>query len=150
MALTLGGIAIKPRVTLRQDQVVLAVPPDDVLVHLRERFSQGPGVVAADSNRVVRHFSGRAGPFPYRTVEIVSFEPGAITFEHLQGPFAACHERFDLTLTSTDTRLTHSGSFRLRGGIWTWPLAVGPIKRAFEDHVAEHLRRLRDELAPTN
>lgn len=106
-------------------------------------------MIAGDDRRVVRRFSGRAGRLTYATVEIVGFEADAITFEHLRGPFAACHERFDLTSTATGSRVTHSGTFTLRGGLWTWPFAVLVVRRAFERHVREHLVGLRGELATT-
>jgi len=147
VAATLVGLAVKPRVHLREDHVLFAAPPDTVLAHFRARFADDPEVIAADADRLVRRFQGRAGPFPYRTVEIVGFESGAVTFEHLRGPFATGHERFDLTPSGAGTRLTHRGTFRLKGGLWTWPLAVGPVRRAFEAHVLAHLQTLQAEWA---
>ena len=69
-----------------------------------------------------------------------------VTFEHLAGPFQSCHERFDLSATNTGSTVTHTGTFQLRGGIWTAALAVGPVKQAFEHHVQSHLQALSAEL----
>lgn len=138
---------VRPRIALAEDSVVLGRPPADVVELFRSRMRSGPEVVAASEDAVVRSFSGRAGAFPYHTVEIVRFEATAVTFEHLRGPFATCDERFDLTPTGDGSRLTHSGTFTLRGGLFTWPLAVGPVKRAFERHVQEHMADMADELA---
>ena len=145
-AATLIALGVRRDVTLREDSVVLPVTPEHALAQMRARFTSGPDVIAADADCLVRRFSGRAGPYSYRTVELVTFEPESITFEHLRGPFVTCHERFELSRTSLGARLTHSGSFRVRGGLWTLALAAGPIRRAFEEHVGEHLEHLRAEL----
>lgn len=79
-------------------------------------------------------------------MELVKWETDAITFEHLAGPFTECHERFEVTPCSTGTQVTHTGSFRLRGGLWTALLAIGPVKRAFEANVHRHLDALATEL----
>ncbi len=142
---TAAATVLRPQVSLREDVVVLPGPPDEVIARLRNRLRSDDRVLAGDEHRAVCRFDGRAGVFPYHTIEVVTFELEAVTFEHLRGPFASCHERFDLSRTGGGSVLTHSGTFRLRGGLWTWPLAVGPVKRAFEHHVRTHLEQLRDE-----
>jgi hypothetical protein len=42
---------------------------------------------------------------------------------------------------------THSGSFSLRGGLWTAALAICPVKKAFETHVRGHFDALVVEFA---
>lgn len=142
------ALVVRPRVELAVDTVHIAASPSIVITDLTRRMSDGPDVIAADDHRVVRRFAGTAGRFRYRTVEIVSFEDDAVTFEHLRGPFAECRERFQLTPEGAGTRLTHSGSFRLRGGLWLWPLALWGIRPAFEHHVRHHLDQMSVELAP--
>jgi len=141
-------LAVRPKVQLAEDVVTIAVSPDDLLAEFRRRFAEDPDeILAMDEHRIVRRFAGKEGPYSFRTVELVTWEDGAITFEHLAGPFAECHERFEVTACPTGTQVTHTGSFRLRGGLWTALLAIGPVKRAFEVHVHRHLDALATELA---
>jgi hypothetical protein len=144
----LAGLVWGPTVRLRDDHVDVGATQQELLEELREHFADSPEqVLAADGRHIVRRFAGRAGPFPYRTVELVTFEDDAITFEHLAGPFRHCHERFQLSTTPSGTRLTHTGHFVLRGGLWTALLALGPVKSAFEAHVHHHLRELPARLS---
>lgn len=141
----IAGLAARPKVDLAVDAVEIELPPDAVVQHFRDRMGSGSDVIAASDDRVVRRFRGRAGRFRYATVEVVTFGRASITFEHLQGPFASCSERFDAAPSGAGTILTHSGSFALRGGVFTWPLARTAVKRAFEAHVHEHMRVLAAE-----
>jgi len=140
----LAGLAVRPTVTLTPESVDVDLPPDGVVSSFRDRMSSGTDVIAA-GDRVVRRFSGRAGPFRYSTVEVVAFTPTSVTFDHLRGPFASCSERFDVTPRGTGATLTHSGTFALRGGLYTWPLARTAVKWAFERHVSDHMRQLAGE-----
>ena len=137
------GFRWAPTVTLRRDDVSIDAPPAVVVAELRKRFSSDENsILVGGGERLVRRFEGTAGRFSYHTVELVIFEPDGVTFEHLAGPFKSCHERFDLRATDTGSTITHTGSFRLRGGVWTAALAAGPVKHAFEHHVQLHLRAL--------
>ena len=139
----LVGLLWGPVVHLRDDHVEVGATRQELLDGLREHFVDSPEhVLVADDRHVVRRFAGRAGLFPYRTVELVTFEDDSITFEHLAGLFRHCHERFQLSATVSGTRLTHTGNFVLRGGLWTALLALGPVRSAFEAHVHHHLRQL--------
>lgn len=144
---TLAGMWLRPSVTLRPDRVLIAATPHEIREHLRARFAEGPDVLAATPQRVVRRFAGRAGAFRYRTTELVTFDESAISFSHLAGPFAACDERFDFHLDGESTALEHTGTFRLRGGVWTWAIFAIPVRRAFEAHVGHHLDQLALELS---
>jgi len=145
---TAVGLRVRPTVTLVEERVEVARAPHDVIRTFRDRMSAGDGVIAADRDRVVRGFSGVAGRFRYDTVEVVSFAETSVTFEHLRGPFATCRERFDAIPSGTGTLLTHSGTFALRGGLFTWPLARTAVKRAFEEHVREHMVLLAEHVDP--
>lgn len=141
-------LAVRPKVQLAHDEVDIAVSTEDLLAEFRRRFAQSPDdILAMEEHRLVRRFAGTEGRYSFRTVELVTYENDAITFEHIAGPFSECHERFEFTACPTGTRVTHTGSFRLRGGLWTALLAVGPVKRAFETHVHRHLEALATELA---
>lgn len=143
----LVGMKIRLGVRLAEDVVVVDVAPGELVERFRSRISDGPDVLAAERERLVRRFRGRAGHFRYETVESVTFDPTAILFEHLAGPFARCRETFSLEhVDGGRTRITHAGTFVLRGGLWTWPLARTAVKQAFERHVHEHLTLLRDEV----
>ena len=140
---SIGALFIRPRVQLAEDSVEIGLPVDQVLSDMRERFASNPeDILAMEPNRMVRRFSGSEGQFSYETVEVVRFEDDAVTFEHIAGPFAECNERFQLTEIAGGTRLTHTGYFRLRGGLWMAPLAMGPVKKAFENHVNGHFQTM--------
>lgn len=106
-AATLAATAVRPNVSLDVDQVYLDRSPPDVLAHLRERLARSADVIADSGERAVYRFCGKAGRFSYVTIELITFEPAAISFEHLRGPFATCNERFELSPTVTGSRLTH-------------------------------------------
>jgi hypothetical protein len=142
---TAAALRLRPTITLTDERVEVDRSPDEVIRAFRDRMTSGDEVIAAGGDRVVRRFSGEAGRFRYDTVEVVSFEPMSITFEHLRGPFSRCRERFDAAPHGGGTTLTHSGSFALRGGLFTWPLACTAVKRAFERHVREHMQLLVGE-----
>ena len=142
---SIGALFVRPRVELAEDSVDIGLPLERVLADMRERFASSPeDILAMEPNRMVRRFSGSEGKFSYKTVEVVRFENDAVTFEHIAGPFAECNERFQLTEIPGGTRLTHTGYFRLRGGLWTAPLAVGPVKKAFENHVNGHFQTMAE------
>jgi hypothetical protein len=137
-----------PTVTLAEDTVVIEASPGQLVGRFRERLGAGDEVIVAQQDRVVRRFHGQAGRFRYHTIEVVTFGPSWITFEHLDGPFARCAELFEFARRTTGTSVSHSGTYALRGGLWTWPLARTAVKSAFERHVHEHLTTLCDEFAP--
>lgn len=146
---TLAGLNMGPTVTLRPDEIDIAIAPDELLENFRARFGAAKDqIIAADGDRIVRRFEGKAGPFPYRTVELVTYDAHGITFEHVAGPFSQCHERFSFESIPTGTRVIHTGTFRLRGGLWTAPLAVTGVRRAFETHVRQHLEALAKDRQP--
>lgn len=144
---TLAGVTIGPTVTLRADTIDIAVTPAELLDNFRARFGAAKNeIIANDGDRLVRRFEGKAGPFPYCTLELVTYHADGITFDHLAGPFSRCHERFSFERGTTGTRVIHTGNFRLRGGIWTAPLALTGVRRAFETHVRQHLETLATEM----
>jgi hypothetical protein len=142
-----AGLRFRPSVTLRPDRVEIAAAPDTIIELLQARFRDGPDVVVASEDRLVRRFAGRAGLFPYRTTELIAFAPDGVTFDHLAGPFATCHERFHIHPHGATTTLEHTGDFALRGGLWTFALFAAPVRNAFEAHVRHHLHQLAAELA---
>lgn len=143
---SIGALFLRPRVELAEDSVDVGLPLDELLVIFKERFASSPDdILAMEDTRLVRRFSGTEGQFSFNTIELVSYEDDAVTFEHLAGPFAECEERFQLTPIDGGTRLTHTGHFRLRGGLWTTPLALGPAKKAFENHVNGHFQTLANK-----
>ncbi len=140
---SIGALFVRPRVELDEDSVDVGLEPDQLLADMKERFANSPDdILAMEPDRLVRRFAGSEGKFSYKTVEVVRYEDDAITFEHIAGPFAECEERFQLTPIPSGTRLTHTGHFRLRGGLWTLLLAIGPVKKAFETHVHGHFENL--------
>jgi len=143
---SIGATFVRPRVDLADDSVAVGLTPGEVLEGMRERFAADEDqVLASEPDRLVRRFSGSEGRFSYETIEVVRFTDDSVTFEHLAGPFAECRETFQMTEIPGGTRFTHSGYFRLRGGLWTLPLARGPVKAAFENHVRGHMQNLASE-----
>lgn len=143
--ISLACMSVAPTVRLAPESVRVAISPTDVIAQFRTWMGDGTDVVAAGGDTVVRRFSGQAGHFRYSTVEVVTFGPTWLTFEHLKGPFKSCSERYEAAPTSDGTQLTHTGTFALRGGLFTWPLARAAVKRAFEQHVRDHMQALRLE-----
>lgn len=129
-------------IRLTSEEVVVRAEPGDVLAQFRGHLAENSEAIAAAEHCVVSRFSGRAGWFRYRTVELVTFESDAVTFEHLRGPFASCHERFELASAPTGTRVTHTGTFALRGGLWSWPFGLSVVKPVFEAHVRSHMQQM--------
>ena len=148
-AASVAALFVRPRIDLARDSIEVQASPDELLETFRKRFGDSPDdILAIEHDRLVRRFSGSEGPFTFNTVEVIRYEKDAITFEHLAGPFSECTERFEFVATESDTTmLTHSGSFALRGGLWTAPLAVGPVKKAFEAHVRGHFENLAADFA---
>jgi len=141
-AFAAGTVAVHREIDLADGEVMLAAEPDQVLDGLRDTWSQGPDVVARSANGVVRRFRGSAGRFRYESIERVEFEAGAVTFEHLRGPFRSCRERIEVTPSGDGSRLTHSGAFAMRGGLAGWVLGRTMVKQSFERHVREHLGQM--------
>jgi hypothetical protein len=147
---SIAALAARPRVELARDSVDVALSPDELIEVFRGRFADSSDdILAIEHDRLVRRFAGTEGPFKFKTVEVVRYEDYAITFEHLAGPFYECNERFEFEATPSGTLLTHTGSFRLRGGLWTAGFAIGPVKKAFESHVHGHFQNLASELSAT-
>ena len=141
-----GATFVRPRIKLDEDSVEVGLAPAEMLAGLRDRFAASPDdILASEPDRMVRRFAGSEGRFSYKTVEVVRFSETAVTFEHIAGPFSECNEEFQLTEIPGGTRLTHTGTFRLRGGLWTLPLAAGPVKKAFESHVRGHFETMAAE-----
>lgn len=138
---------VKRSVALRRQEIQLDTDAKVALARLRETLGGGPDVIAAEDQQVVRRFAGSAGPFRYATIELLTFDDGGISFEHLQGPFAACRECFDLLPAQPGALLVHSGSFSLRGGLWGWLLGIAVVRPAFDSHVREHMLELRAQFA---
>jgi hypothetical protein len=148
---SIAALNLRPRVQLARENIEVSATTEELIETFRERFAESPDeILAIERDRLVRRFSGAEGPFKFNTVEVVRYEPTAITFEHLAGPFAECLERFEFTAMPSGSRLTHTGSYRLRGGLWTAALAFGPVKKAFESHVRGHFENLADEFATAN
>lgn len=110
------------------------------MTRFREQMEAGAEVVAAGQDRIVARFSGRAGVFRYRTVEVVTFGPDGVAFEHLRGPFRDCHERFMVEPAERGgSVVTHEGSLTMRWGLLGWLLGAIVVRRTFEGHVARHM-----------
>lgn len=134
---------IRRTIVLRRDEVHAQAAPEDVFERLRTQMLASGDVVAGDSGGAVVRFSGRAGPFRYRTVEAVHFSGTTATFEHLNGPFDQCRETIRVGPGErAGTEVTHDGELVMRGGLIGWCFGIAVVRPLFERHVADHLRAL--------
>lgn len=107
---------------------------------IRQHFESG-NVLVRDGDRLVARFGGNAGPFGFRTVELITFAVSEVTFEHLGGTFQACWERFAVEPADQGrARLAHEGWFVMRGGLWGWLLGLMAVRRLFVQHVEQAMR----------
>jgi hypothetical protein len=136
---------IRPTITLRRDEVRSAAAADEVVDRLRTRMLGDGDVVAADGEGAVVRFPGRAGPFRYRTVEVVRFSDSRVTFQHLEGPFHRCRETIDVEPDGGGATIAHEGELAMRGGLIGWLFGLALVRPLFERHVADHLRALADD-----
>ncbi len=140
-------LVVRPEVKLRSERVSVALGPQEVMESMRGRFESNPDVIVSGRDGIVARFAGRAGPFSYRTTEVVSFDPGGVGFDHITGPFASCTERFEVTGSGRASEIEHNGRFVMRGGLLGWVLGIGPVRQAFENHVGQHMRQMAVDLA---
>ena len=132
-------------IVLRPHTVEVRASRERVVARLREKLGSGD-LLLASGDAFVARFSGRAGVFRYATVELVTFTPDEVRFEHLGGTFVSCSERFLLREAEGRTQLVHLGEFRLRGGLVAWLLAGRAVRSGFEVYVAQQLDALASEL----
>lgn len=131
-------LTFRPAVSLRETALAVDAGNELVLRHLQATLGVGADVLAHGKRRVIRRFTGAAGPFPHATVELVDFDHSSVSFEHLRGPFAACQERIDVQATPAGSLLVHTGRFSIHGGLCGL-LGIVVVRPAFEEHVREHL-----------
>jgi hypothetical protein len=122
----------------------------DVVARFRRKILEQPDVESLGPDEVVARFAGRAGPFSYRTREAVRFNGHAVTFEHLDGPFQSCAERFIVRDSAGGATVAHEGTFTMRGGLAGWVLGVVVIRPLFERLVADELTRMAAQGATAN
>ncbi|HYZ98259.1 MAG TPA: hypothetical protein VE575_05870 [Acidimicrobiales bacterium] len=143
-----GAFLARPVVRLRPHTVRSDAPPSVTLDGFRQQLEAGGDLVAGDGDCVVARFAGEAGIFRYRTVELVAFRSDAVTFEHLDGPFRECHERFRVEpAPDGGSVVTHEGTFTMRMGLAGWLLGVVAVRPTFERHVAAHMASLSERSA---
>lgn len=138
---------MRPSIPFRPHAVVVPGTPAELIAEMRSRLQSGD-VLLDGGDRLLARFSGRAGPFRYRTLELVSFAPGEVHFEHLGGSLHACGELFAFRDEGGRTRVVHSGSFTMRGGLLGWALGLAVVRRLFEAHVTEHIASLASAARP--
>ena len=138
---------VRPSLTLRDHTVRFpGLSPADVIDRFRARLDLHPDVVAAGDDTIVARFEGKAGPMPYRTLEVVGLETDRVTFEHLRGPFIRCDEAFEVRAAGDGSDVTHVGSFTMRGGVVGWLLGRIWIRGLFERHVAAELTKMSTDM----
>jgi hypothetical protein len=77
-------LAVRLKVQLAEDEVDIGASPGDLLADFRRRFARSPDdILVMEEGRLVRSFAGNEGPFAFHTVELVTYEPNAITLSTL-------------------------------------------------------------------
>lgn len=71
-----------------------------------------------------------------------------MTFDHLSGPFADCHEVIEVREAAGGCQLVHTGAFTMRAGVLGWFLGLLLVRPAFERHVRDHLLDIRSQRRP--
>ena len=143
VVLVLGSWLVRPSIDLGCDSVAFpGESPNDIMSRFRERLGNKSDIVAAEQDRMVAHFAGKAGPVPYKTLEIVGFEKQRVSFEHLTGPFLACTEAFEIDGSEEGSSVTHAGQFTMRGGLLGWVLGRLWVLRLFRQHVKTELEQM--------
>lgn len=137
-ALCLAALGVRPSVALRRFEVTFDCSPAEA-VEAFERKLLETAVESSRPGEVVARFEGRAGPFSYRTREVVRFTDRAVAFEHLQGPFRSCAERFVIASNGSSTTVAHEGTFTMHGGLLGWLLGIAVVRPFFERVVADEL-----------
>lgn len=142
LAAAIAAARVQPAIPLRPDAVDVPVAHGDVVDWFSTQVDEHADVIARDEAVAVARFAGRAGPFTYRTVEVVELTTDGVRFEHLRGPFAACEEWFDLRPVGSTTVIEHRGHFRMQYGVAGWIFGLLAVRPAFEQHVAHRLRSM--------
>lgn len=135
------SLRFRPAIELRPLAVEAHEEPAELIARMRSSLASGDNVLVTGADALVARFAGRAGPFRYRTVELVTFARDEVRFEHLGGTFDSCHERFAFRrVEGGATRIEHGGAFTIRGGLLGWLVGMLVVRGLFEAHVAAHLR----------
>lgn len=149
-ALGLAALRVRPAVRLRRCEVAFHTSATDVVAGFKRKLLEEADVESSGPDEVVARFAGPAGPFSYRTREAVRFNDQSVTFEHLEGPFRSCAERFVVRDNESGSTVAHDGTFTMHGGLAGWLLGVTVIRPLFERLVADELARMAARAAMPN
>ncbi|MCA1692915.1 MAG: hypothetical protein ABR540_22520 [Acidimicrobiales bacterium] len=125
--------------SLRRCEVSIDCSPAEAFEAFDRKLSETAAVESSRPGEVVAQFEGHAGPFSNRTRELVRFTDSAVTFEHIEGPFRSCAERFVIGSNGSSTTVAHEGTFTMRGGLAGWLLGMIVVRPFFERLVADEL-----------
>jgi hypothetical protein len=147
VSITRGGRWRNRRIELPARSIDVGAPVSAVMEDFRSRLTEMPGVICQVADTVVARFSGRVGPYRGHTVEVVRFEVDSLTFEHLAGPFRACHEIFAVRPDTDDTAIVeHRGWLVMKFGPLGWLAGLLLARPAFDRVIARELQGLADRL----
>jgi hypothetical protein len=139
----------RPSLRLREHTVQFdGVERSEVRGRFQARLADNPDVVVGTDDVVVARFAGKAGPVPFRTVEVVRLLDDRASFEHLRGPFVRCEEVFELRPGRDGTAVTHSGTFTMRGGLIGWLGGLVWVRGLFERHIAAEMDHMAADDPP--
>lgn len=135
-------------IDLRAHTVTFDGAPAEVRRIFERKLLDNPGLESSRPGEIVARFSGSAGPLSYRTREVVRLTDEAITFEHLEGPFHSCHERFVLRSEGATSTVCHDGTFTMRWGLAGWLFGLIVVRPLFERLIAGELDRMTGDMGP--
>jgi hypothetical protein len=146
-AMMASVMPVRPPVRLGRVVVPADVPVETLRQRLIDRLDQAD-VVARGDGVTIAAFQGRAGPFPYHTLEEVRATPDGVTFRHLRGPLPRVEETIAVTPTGPRTAsLVHTGTVEVRGGLVGWIFGVLVVRPVFDAHARSHLAQIADRPA---
>ena len=147
VALGVAALGLRPPVSLRRCEVSIDCSAAEAFEAFERKLSETAAVESSCPGEVVAQFEGHAGPFSYRTREVVRFTDSAVTFEHIEGPFRSCAERFVIASNGSSATVAHEGTFTMRGGLAGWLLGMIAVRPFFERLVADELAVMASSVA---
>jgi hypothetical protein len=145
LAAAVASARRSPPIRLRPVELAFPTAPADVVARFERKLLDSGKVERSLPGEYIGRFSGQAGPFSYDTRELVRVEGTTITFDHLEGPFRTCVERFGVRPdhgASKRSVVTHEGTFTMRGGLAGWLLGISVVRGLFERLVEREMHAM--------
>lgn len=148
LALAMAGLVRRHQITLRPCTVAFEGAPNEIVQMFEGKVLDTANIESSRPREIVARFAGQAGPFSYRTQEIVRFNDRSVTFEHLEGPFHSCLERFLVVDDGDASTVSHTGEFTMPWGLPGWLFGITVVRPLFERLITGELDRMAESFRP--